>query len=117
MQERKAVHGRKHPNHPPRVTAIILEGRELGHVHSDRGTLDLPLAHDRRKQGWTPAGEELFSGWVSKPVANHPDVQTPSRCWGKPTTSYAPVEHHVMSRTGPGGWSYGCEGRVSVQST
>jgi Family of unknown function (DUF5519) len=30
------------------ATAILFEGHELGHVHANRGTLDLPLPADRR---------------------------------------------------------------------
>ena len=33
---------------PRGSTAIVFEGHELGHVHADRGTLDLPLSDDRR---------------------------------------------------------------------
>ena len=32
------------------ATAILFEGHELGHVHPNRGTLDLPLPADRRAQ-------------------------------------------------------------------
>ena len=33
---------------PRGATAIVFEGHELGHVHADRSTLDLPLPADRR---------------------------------------------------------------------
>ena len=42
---------------PRGATAIVFEGHELGHVHSDRRTLDLPLPDDRRKQVLDAAGE------------------------------------------------------------
>jgi Luciferase len=32
------------------AAAILFEGNELGHVHANRGTLDLPLPADRRAQ-------------------------------------------------------------------
>jgi Family of unknown function (DUF5519) len=32
------------------ATAILFDGHELGHVHANRGTLDLPLLADRRAQ-------------------------------------------------------------------
>lgn len=35
---------------PRGATAIFFEDHELGHVHSDRGTLDLPLPDDRRAE-------------------------------------------------------------------
>jgi Family of unknown function (DUF5519) len=37
---------------PRGATAIVLDGHELGHVHPDRGTLDLPLPDDRRGSEW-----------------------------------------------------------------
>ena len=57
-------------------TAIVLEGHELGHVHPDRGTLDMPLPDDRRTEVLNAArAKEWFSGWVSKPLANDADAQ------------------------------------------
>jgi hypothetical protein len=35
---------------PRGATAILFEGHELGHLHANRGTLDLPLPSDRRAQ-------------------------------------------------------------------
>src|SRR6476469_2462168 len=35
---------------PRGATAILFEGHELGHVHANRGTLDLSLPADRRAQ-------------------------------------------------------------------
>jgi len=32
------------------ATAIVFERHELGHVHPNRGTLDMPLPDDRRAQ-------------------------------------------------------------------
>lgn len=56
-------------------TAIVLDGRELGHVHLDRRTLDMPvgverqarLVDDGRAKTW-------FADWVSKPIADGADV-------------------------------------------
>lgn len=61
---------------PRGATAIVFEGHELGHVHADRGTLDLPLPDDRRAQVLDAArAREWFSNWVSKPLANDEDAQ------------------------------------------
>jgi hypothetical protein len=57
------------------ATGILVDGHELGHVHADRGTLDLPLSADRRAQvlaagrakGW-------FSNWVTKTLTNDTDA-------------------------------------------
>lgn len=47
---------------PPGSTAIVFEGHELGQVHPDRGTLDLPLSDDRRAKVLAAArAEEWFS--------------------------------------------------------
>jgi hypothetical protein len=61
---------------PRGATAIVRDGHELGHVHPDRGTLDLPLPDDRRKQV-VAAGraKEWFSNWVSKPLRSDADAQ------------------------------------------
>jgi Family of unknown function (DUF5519) len=50
---------------PRGATAILFEGNELGHVHANRDTLDLPLPVDRRGQVLERGrAKELFSGWV-----------------------------------------------------
>jgi len=61
---------------PRGAAAIVLEGHELGHVHADRQTLDLPLPDDRRKEVLEAGrAKEWFSNWVSKPLANDTDAQ------------------------------------------
>jgi len=46
--------------------AIVFEGHELGHVHADRGTLDLPLSDDRRARVLAAArAKEWFENWVT----------------------------------------------------
>jgi len=56
---------------PRGSTAIVFEGHELGHVHPDRGTLDLPLSDDRRAKVLAAGrAKEWFSNWVTKPLAN-----------------------------------------------
>src|SRR4029077_10228072 len=53
------------------ATAIVFEGHELGHVHPNRGTLDMPLPDDRRAEALSAGrAKEWFPGWVSKPLAN-----------------------------------------------
>jgi len=45
------------------ATAILFEGHELGHVHANRGTLDLPLLTARRAQVFEAGrAKEWFSG-------------------------------------------------------
>lgn len=54
---------------PRGATAIKFEGHEIGHVHLDRGTLDLPLADDRRQAVLDAArAKAWYSNWVSKPL-------------------------------------------------
>src|SRR6478672_3226180 len=61
---------------PRGATAILFEGHELGHVHSNRGTLDLPLPADRRAQVLEAGrAKEWFSDWVSKTLASHADAE------------------------------------------
>jgi Luciferase len=60
---------------PRGATAILFEGRELGHVHANRGTLDLPLPDDRRAQVLeTGRAKKWFSGWVTKHLASRADA-------------------------------------------
>src|SRR4030088_2311782 len=55
---------------PRGSTAIVFEGHELGHVHADRGTLDLPLSDDRRAQVLAAARAKMwFENWVTKRLA------------------------------------------------
>jgi hypothetical protein len=57
------------------ATAILFEGHELGHVHANRGTLDLPLPDDRRAQVLEAGrAKEWFSGWVSKQLSTRADA-------------------------------------------
>ena len=61
---------------PRGSTAIVIEGHELGHVHPDRGTLDLPLSDDRRANVLAAArAKEWFEHWVTKPLANDRDAE------------------------------------------
>ena len=54
----------------------MFEGRELGHVHADRGTLDLPLSDDRRAKVLAAArAKEWFEHWVTKRLANDGDAE------------------------------------------
>src|SRR5689334_3339056 len=57
------------------ATAIVFEGHELGHVHANRGTLDLPLPADRRAQVLEAGrAKKWLSGWVSKQLASSADA-------------------------------------------
>lgn len=61
---------------PRGSAAIVFEGHELGHVHLDRGTLDMPLPDDQRAEVLEARrAKEWFSGWVSKPLAKDADAQ------------------------------------------
>lgn len=61
---------------PRGATAIKFAGHELGHVHPDRATLDLPLLADRRAQVLDAArAKEWYSNWVSKPLVNDEDAK------------------------------------------
>ena len=54
----------------------MFDGHELGHLHPDRGTLDMPLADDRRAEVLNAArASEWFSGWVSKPLRDDAAAQ------------------------------------------
>jgi hypothetical protein len=58
------------------ATAIVLDGNELGHLHANRGTLDMPLSDDRRAEVLNSGrATEWFSGWVSKRIENNADAQ------------------------------------------
>jgi Family of unknown function (DUF5519) len=60
---------------PRGATAIVYEGHELGHVHSDRRTLDLPLPDDRRADVLDAGrARKWFSNWVSKRLSSDPDA-------------------------------------------
>lgn len=61
---------------PRGSTAIVFQGHELGHVHADRGTLDLPLSDDRRAKVVAAArAKEWFENWVTKRFANDGDAE------------------------------------------
>ena len=61
---------------PRGATAIVFKGHELGHVHANRSTLDLPLPANRRAQVLEAGrAKEWFSNWVSKTLANDTDAQ------------------------------------------
>jgi hypothetical protein len=79
---------------PRGATAIVLEGHELGHVHLDRGTLDLPLPDDRRKQV-VAAGraKDLFSNWASKPLRSDADAQDGIALLRESYDEQRPAEH------------------------
>jgi hypothetical protein len=54
----------------------VFEGHELGHVHPDRGTLDMPLPDDRHAAVPEAArAKDWFSGRVSKPLNDDTDTQ------------------------------------------
>lgn len=54
----------------------MFEGHELGHVHPNRGTLDLPLPADRRAQVLDAGrAKKWFSNWVSKRLGSDADAQ------------------------------------------
>lgn len=60
---------------PRGATAIVFEGHELGHVHEDRRTLDLPLSDARRARVLgAKRANEWFSNWVTKPLADQADA-------------------------------------------
>jgi hypothetical protein len=60
---------------PRGATAILFEGHELGHLHANRGTLDLPLPADQRAQVLEAGrAKEWFSGWVTKQIASRADA-------------------------------------------
>lgn len=60
---------------PRGATAIVFERHELGHMHPDRGTLDLALPEDRRAAVLKAArAKEWYANWVSTPRANDGDA-------------------------------------------
>jgi hypothetical protein len=61
---------------PRGATAIMFDDHELGHVHADRSTLDLPLPADRRAQVLEAGrAKKWFSNWVSKHLASSADAE------------------------------------------
>jgi hypothetical protein len=61
---------------PRGATAIVLDGQELGHVHPDRRTLDMPLSPDRREQVLAAKrAKQWFSNYVNKPLKTDADAQ------------------------------------------
>jgi hypothetical protein len=61
---------------PRGATAIVLDGHELGHVHADRLTLDMPLSGDRRERVLAAGrAKKRFSSWLSKPLTSDADAQ------------------------------------------
>src|SRR5437773_12272145 len=61
---------------PRGSTAIVFEGHELGHVHADRGTLDLPLSDDRRAKVLAAArAKAWFENWVTQRLSNDGDAE------------------------------------------
>ena len=60
---------------PRGSTAIVFEGHEPGHVHADRGTLDLPLSESRRAKVLAAArAKEWFEDWVTMRLASDGDA-------------------------------------------
>lgn len=56
-------------------TAIDLDGNQLGHVHLDRGTLDMPVGVERQAElVWAGTAQQWFADWVSKPIATDADA-------------------------------------------
>jgi Family of unknown function (DUF5519) len=61
---------------PRSATAILFEGHELGHIHANRRTLDLPLPADRRAQVLEAGrAKKWFSDWVTKQLASRADAE------------------------------------------
>ena len=61
---------------PRGAAAILFEGHELGHVHANRGTLDLPLPDDRRAEVLDAGrAKKWFSNWVSKRLVSDADAE------------------------------------------
>ena len=61
---------------PRGATAVVFDGQELGHVHLNRRTLDLPLPADRRTQVLEAGhAKEWFSNWVTKQLASRTDAR------------------------------------------
>jgi luciferase-like monooxygenase len=61
---------------PRGATAVMFHDHELGHVHPDRGTLDLPLPDDLRADVLRAGrANEWFSDWVSKPLGSEADAE------------------------------------------
>ena len=60
---------------PRGSTAIVFGDEELGHVHLDRATLDMPVGLERRarivQQG---RAREWVSDWISKSIESDADV-------------------------------------------
>lgn len=60
---------------PRGSTAIVLDGSELGHVHLDRMTLDMPVGVERQAHLVDEGrAKKWFADWVSKPIANQADA-------------------------------------------
>jgi hypothetical protein len=61
---------------PRGATAIVFEGHELGHVHANRSTLDLPLPAHRRAQVLEAGrAKRWFSNWVSKRLVSDAEAE------------------------------------------
>ena len=61
---------------PRGATAIVFKGHELGHVHANRSTLDLPLPANRRAQVLEAGrAKEWFSNWVTRQLASRADAE------------------------------------------
>jgi hypothetical protein len=79
---------------PRGATAILLGDRELGHIHADRGTLDLPLPDDRRKQALAAGrATRWFPNWVSKPLRSYADVRDGIALLRDSYDELRPLEH------------------------
>lgn len=60
---------------PRGATAIVVADKELGHVHLDRATLDMPVGMTRRSRiVGEGRAKEWFSDWISKPLMSDADV-------------------------------------------
>ena len=58
------------------AAAIVFDRHELGHIHPNRGTLDMPLPDDRRAEVLNAArAKEWFPGWVTKPLKDDADAE------------------------------------------
>lgn len=60
---------------PRGATAIVVDDHELGHVHLDRATLDMPVSSDRRARILAAGrAKKWFPGWITKPIEGDADA-------------------------------------------
>jgi hypothetical protein len=97
------------------ATAIVFDGHELGHVHRSRGTLDMPVADDRRAEVLNPHGRRTGSeAGSASPSQTTQTRKTGSRCCAKATTSCTAGELVQPSDESPPGAHRPWAGRRQV---